>query len=254
MMTRSPAVLDGKVALITGGGTGIGAGIARAYAGAGASVVVAGRRPEPLHAVVDDVTGAGGVAVALPADVTDAGRLDAAVATAVERHGRLDIVVSNAGGPSAYGPTLEMAPEDWAATVDVNLNGHWNTARATVPHLRATGGGHLIFMGSSTSYQTDPGVAAYGCAKAGVSLLRQILAVELRADRIAVNELLPGMVRTAAIGMVDGETPQIVLDHVEHVGEWLKDPEDVATLALYMATLPTTGTTGQAFNLGVNRT
>jgi NAD(P)-dependent dehydrogenase (short-subunit alcohol dehydrogenase family) len=242
------------VAFITGGGTGIGAGIAAAYAAAGASVVVVGRRPEPLDAVVGDITRAGGVALAVPADVTSYESLDAAVDRAVAEYGGLDIVVSNAGGPSAFGPTLDITPEDWVATVDVNLNGHWITAKATVPRLRERGGGHLVFMGSSTSYQTDPGVAAYGVSKAGVALLRQILAVELRGDDIAVNELLPGMVRTAAIGQVGDETPQIVLDHVAQVGEWLKDPEDVASLALYIVSLPTTGTTGQAFNLGVNRT
>jgi NAD(P)-dependent dehydrogenase (short-subunit alcohol dehydrogenase family) len=246
--------LDGKVAFITGGGTGIGAGIAAAYADAGASVVVVGRRPDPLHAVVADIAGAGGTALAVPADVTDYDSLAAAVDTAIGTYGHLDIVVSNAGGPSAFGPTLDITPDDWAATVDVNLNGHWITAKATVPRLRERGGGHLVFMGSSTSYQTDPGVAAYGVSKAGVALLRQILAVELRGDNIAVNELLPGMVRTAAIGQVGDETPQIVLDHVANVGEWLKDPEDVASLALYIVSLPTTGTTGQAFNLGVNRT
>jgi NAD(P)-dependent dehydrogenase (short-subunit alcohol dehydrogenase family) len=246
--------LDGKVAFVTGGGTGIGAGIAAAYAGAGASVVVVGRRPDPLDAVVADIASAGGTALAVPADVTSYDSLAAAVSTAVGEYGHLDIVVSNAGGPAAFGPTLDITPEDWAATVDVNLNGHWITAKATAPSLRERGGGHLVFMGSSTSYQTDPGVAAYGVSKAGVSLLRQILAVELRGDNIAVNELLPGMVRTAAIGQVGDETPQIVLDHVAHVGEWLKDPEDVASLALYMVSLPTTGTTGQAFNLGVNRT
>jgi NAD(P)-dependent dehydrogenase (short-subunit alcohol dehydrogenase family) len=242
------------VAFITGGGTGIGAGIARAFAAAGAAVVVVGRRAEPLDAVVSDVLGAGGAATAVTADVTQFEQLAAAVDGVIDEFGHLDIVISNAGGPSAFGRTLDMTADDWVATVDVNLNGHWNTAKATVPHLRARGGGHLIFMGSSTSYIPESGVVAYGAAKAGVALLRQALAVELRADQIAVNELVPGMVRTAAIGMVDGETPQIVLDHVAHVGEWLKDPEDVATLALYMVSLPTTGTTGQAFNLGVNRT
>jgi NAD(P)-dependent dehydrogenase (short-subunit alcohol dehydrogenase family) len=246
--------LDRKVAFITGGGTGIGAGIAAAYAAAGASVVVVGRRPDPLDAVVGDITRAGGSALAVPADATRYESLAAAVDRAVAEYGGLDIVVSNAGGPAAFGPTLDITPEDWAATVDVNLNGHWITAKATVPRLRERGGGHLVFMGSSTSYQTDPGVAAYGVSKAGVALLRQILAVELRGDDIAVNELLPGMVRTAAIGQVGDETPQIVLDHVAQVGEWLKDPEDVASLALYIVSLPTTGTTGQAFNLGVNRT
>jgi NAD(P)-dependent dehydrogenase (short-subunit alcohol dehydrogenase family) len=253
-MTGAEADLTGRVALITGGGTGIGEGIAVAFGAAGISVAVVGRRPEPLEQTVESVAAAGGTAIALPADVTRYDDLAAAVDTAVAELGLLDIVVSNAGGPSAFGATLDMAPDEWAATVDVNLNGHWNTAKATVPKLRERGGGHLIFVGSSTSYIPESGVVAYGAAKAGVSLLRQALAVELRADQIAVNELVPGMVRTAAIGMVDGETPQIVLDHVAQVGEWLKDPEDVATLALYMVSLPKTGTTGQVFNLGVNRT
>ena len=120
-------------------------------------MVLVGRRPEPLELVVKDVVAAGGRATAVSADVTRYEQVDAAAGAAVAEYGHVDIVVSNAGGPNEFGGTLDMAPETWAATIDVNLNGHWNTAKATVPHLRANGGGHFIFMGSSTSYQAESG-------------------------------------------------------------------------------------------------
>src|SRR5690242_10230640 len=133
--------LSGKVAFVTGGGTGIGAAIAVAYAAAGAATVVIGRRPEPLASVVAQVEAAGGRALAVTADVTDLAAITDAAGRARERYERLDLVVANAGAAPPLGPVLEMTSAAWDEIVALNLTGVWNTAKATVPALVDGGGG-----------------------------------------------------------------------------------------------------------------
>jgi NAD(P)-dependent dehydrogenase (short-subunit alcohol dehydrogenase family) len=246
--------LSGKVAFVTGGGTGIGAGIARAFAGAGAAVGIVGRRAEMLESTVDQVEATGGRAIAVPSDVTDLEQLTAAVDDVVDRLGRLDIVVANAGGPPMPGPVLDMTSEDWEHTIDLNLNGVWNTAKATVPYLLAGGGGHLLVIGSCAGRSRNgETVGAYGTAKAGVSQLTRVLAWELAQSSIAVNELTPGLTTTPGIGVVGGVVPDFIEDAARGMGEWLKAPDDVGQFALYLVGLPANGTTGQRFELDRNR-
>jgi NAD(P)-dependent dehydrogenase (short-subunit alcohol dehydrogenase family) len=246
--------LSGKVAFITGGGTGIGAGIARAFAGAGASVAIVGRRSEVLESTVEMIQKDGGRGVAVPSDVTDLDKLSVAVDDVVARLGGLDIVVANAGGPPLPGPVLDMSADDWKQTIDLNLNGVWNTAKATVPHLLDNGGGHLLVIGSCAGRSRNgETVGAYGAAKAGVSQLSRVLAWELAQSSIAVNEITPGLTTTPGIGVVEGVVPDYVEDAARGMGEWLKDPDDVGQFALYLVGLPTNGTTGQRFELDRNR-
>jgi NAD(P)-dependent dehydrogenase (short-subunit alcohol dehydrogenase family) len=254
-MTGAAPDLSGKVAFITGGGTGIGAGIAHALADAGASVVIGGRRKEVLASTADAIEQRGGRVIGITFDVTDIDQLRAAVDEVVGELGRLDIVVANAGAPPAPGPVLDMDPDDWQRTIELNLTGTWNTAHVTVPHLIASGGGHLLVVGSSAGRSRNAEwVGAYGAAKAGVAHLVRVMAVELAQYDVAVNELTPGLVITAGIGAVDGmlaeSTTALIRDEM---GEWLKEPDEIGRLALYVLSLPTNGTSGQSFNLERNR-
>jgi 3-oxoacyl-[acyl-carrier protein] reductase len=241
--------LSGRVALVTGGGTGIGAAIATAYATAGAAVAVTGRRTAPLDKVVGNIQAAGGNALAVPADVTDLEQMEHAVEAVLGRLGRLDLVVANAGAAPPFGPVLETSFDAWREIVDLNLTGVWITAKVTVPALVANGGGAIIVVGSGAGRANAGGLGSYSAAKAGASALTRVLAAELRDARIAVNELVPGPVRTPAIGVFGSGTPEELTARVRAIGEWLKEPEEVARLALYLASLPVDGTTGQVFSL-----
>jgi 3-oxoacyl-[acyl-carrier protein] reductase len=246
--------LSGRVALVTGAGTGIGLGVARAFASAGATVAVTGRRADVLERAVARIEAEGGRACALPSDVTDVDALKAAVDAFVADTGRLDIVVANAGNSPAPGPVLEMEPAEWRRIIDLNLTGAWNTAYVCVPHLLSTGGGHLLMMGSAASRSRNAEtVGAYGAAKAGLHQLTRVIASDLSTSNIAVNEITPGLVPTEGLGAIEGETSEFLLAAAEMMGDWLKEPEEIGRLALYLVSLPTNGTTGQSFQLDRNR-
>ncbi len=243
------AGLEGKVALVTGGGSGIGAAIAEILGGAGACVAVTGRRPEPLARTVQRVTEGGGSAFAACADVADLAAMTGAAQQVLDRFGRLDIVVANAGIQPARRPVLEYPPQDWHEVLDINLSGVWNTAKVSVPALVRAGGGSMIIIGSGMARVSTGGSGAYAVAKAGVSALTRVLAAELRDSNIAVNELIPGPTRTPGMGTGGDEHDGDAERRWKNRGEWLKDPAEVARLALFVATLPPWGPTGQVFSL-----
>jgi 3-oxoacyl-[acyl-carrier protein] reductase len=242
------ARLDGKVALVTGGGTGIGAAIAESFAAAGAAVAVTGRRAAPLAQTVQRITETGGAALAASADVTDLAAMADVVEKVLDRFGRLDVVVANAGIVSQGGPVLDCSPEDWNQVLSVNLTGVWNTAKVTAPALIRAGGGSIIIIGSGLARVKAGGSGAYAVSKAGASALTRVLAAELRGSAITVNELIPGPTRVAGPG-ADGERDDGTEQRWADLGEWVKDPDDVASLALFIATLPPPGPTGQVFSL-----
>ncbi|MFN8028405.1 MAG: SDR family NAD(P)-dependent oxidoreductase [Acidimicrobiia bacterium] len=176
-MTTTPD-LAGRVALVTGGGTGIGAAIASAYAAAGAAVTVTGRRPEPLDAVVATITEAGGRALAVPADVTVLEQMQTAVGATVDRFGHLDLVVANAGAAPPFGNVLDADEDAWRTIVDLNLTGVWITAKAAVPRWSSTGAARSSPWDRKRRARTRA-ASAPAAAKAGAGALTRVLAAEL---------------------------------------------------------------------------
>jgi NAD(P)-dependent dehydrogenase (short-subunit alcohol dehydrogenase family) len=177
-------------ALVTGGGTGIGAAAARALAADGVRVVVAGRRREPLEAVARET----GAAVVVGDIVTDAPRI---VGEAVEALGGLHVVVNNAGAIRRNLRLHEIEPERWDEQLATNLTGHFRVLHAALPHLlRADGDRSIVNVGSTLAHKLAPGIGAYAAAKGGMVSLTKALAVEYGPDGIRANAVMPAVVRT----------------------------------------------------------
>jgi 3-oxoacyl-[acyl-carrier protein] reductase len=235
--------LAGQIALVTGAGRGIGRAIALAYSRAGAHVVVAARTAGELDALVVEVEAAGGAATAVPTDVTSADAVERLFAR-IDEVGGLDLVMLNAGGLPGRGPVADSDLANWNDTLALNLTAAYLCARAAIPRLRARGGGKIILVGSGVGHRGVPEFSAYACAKAGQWMLTRVLAQELQADAISVNELIPGPVVTQ-IGTGDFGTAGTTT----FSGEWSKTPDDVVPLALMLATQPNHGPSAQSFSL-----
>jgi NAD(P)-dependent dehydrogenase (short-subunit alcohol dehydrogenase family) len=182
--------LEGKVAIVSGGGTGIGAATARRFAAEGADVVVTGRRPEPLEEVA---AGIGGLAV--PGDAADPSHAPQAVAAAVERFGGLDVVVANAG-LGFGGAAGDVTDERWERTIDVNLTGAFRLVRAALPRLIERGGGSVVLVSSIGGLVCGPEGAAYQSSKAALLGLARSVAVDYGPKGIRANAVCPGWVVT----------------------------------------------------------
>jgi 3-oxoacyl-[acyl-carrier protein] reductase len=243
MTTTGSTPLAGQVTLVTGAGRGIGRAIALAYAGAGAHVVVASRTAAELDALVDEVDAAGGAATAVPTDVTSPDAVEQLFAR-IDEVGGLDLVMLNAGGLPGRGPVADSDVSTWNDTLALNLTAAYLCARAAIPRLRARGGGKIILVGSGVGHRGVPEFSAYACAKAGQWMLTRVLAQELQADAISVNELIPGPVVTE-IGTGDFGSAGTTT----FAGEWSKTPDDVVPLALMLATQPNHGPSAQSFSL-----
>jgi NAD(P)-dependent dehydrogenase (short-subunit alcohol dehydrogenase family) len=182
--------LEGKVAVITGGGTGIGAATARRFADEGAKVVVTGRRPEPLEAVATET---GGLAVA--GDVADEDHARAAIAAAVEACGGVDVLVANAG-LGFGGAAGDVDDERWTRTLDVNVTGAFRFIRAAIPAILERGGGSIVLVSSVSALVTGTASAAYATSKAAMLGLVRSVAVDYGPKGIRANAILPGWVIT----------------------------------------------------------
>ena len=173
--------LQGRVALATGAGSGIGAASALRLARAGARVGALGHTEDELRATVERIRADGGEAMPLPADVASAEETSRALDRLAEAYGRLDIVLANAGIDGTWAPIDELAPEEWDRTIAVNLRGTFLTLRYAVPWLKRAGGGSVVIVSSinGTRTFTGAGATAYACSKAAQLALGQMAAVEL---------------------------------------------------------------------------
>lgn len=239
--------LQGKVALVTGAGRGIGEAIAVAYARAGAKTVCVARTAEQIENTVAQIEADGGVAVAITADVTDRQQVIRMYSEAERAFGGLDIVLINAGGNSERNRVEDSDVENWIATIELNLIGAYYCAREAIPYLKKRAGGKLLTMGSGMGHRGMPGQSAYCVSKAGLWMLTQVLAQELVEYDISVNEIIPGPVNTALTQSEQSTAPASTPFSIK--GEWIKQPQDVVALALFLAGQPAVGPTAQSFSL-----
>jgi NAD(P)-dependent dehydrogenase (short-subunit alcohol dehydrogenase family) len=191
---------DGRAAIVTGGGGGLGRAIALELARLGASVTVAGRRPEPLAETVGLVEGKGGRALAQPTDVRDPDQVQALVDATVERFGRVDVLVNNAAGNFVV-RAEDLSPNGWRAVVSIVLDGAFLCSRAAGRRMIEQGdGGAILSVIASYAWTGGPGTVHSAAAKAGVLALTRTLAVEWAAHRIRVNTICPGPTDTEGAG------------------------------------------------------
>lgn len=191
---------EGRVVIVTGGGSGMGRAMAQEFARLGASVVVAGRRPEPLEETVALVDAAGGRAAAQPTDVRQPDEVEALVATAVERFGRIDALVNNAAG-NFVAKAEDLSPNGWRAVVSIVLDGGFLCARAAGRRMIEQGeGGAIVSVLASYAWTGGPGTVHSAAAKAGIIAMTRTLAVEWAPHRIRLNTITPGPTDTAGAG------------------------------------------------------
>ena len=236
--------LSDKIALITGAGRGIGRSIAIGYARAGASICASARTLSEISTTAETIRSERGQAIAIDCDITREDQVANMVEKTVEAFGGLDIVVNNAGVHICRDTVAESDPHDWWQTLETNLLGSYLCCRAAIPHLKARGGGKIINIGSGMGHKGLPGNSDYSCSKAGLWMLTRLLAEELKEDKISVNELIPGPVDTAMTTNYRSEDSVFSID-----GEWIKGPDEVVPLALFLATQPSIGPTAQSFSL-----
>jgi len=244
--------LAGKVALITGAGSGIGRASAELFAAEGAAVAVVDLREDAAKETADAITHSGGTAIALGADVTDADAIKAAVERTATELGRLDVVYNNAGIGSK-GSVAEAEEADWDLCFGVNAKGTFLTSRAAVPHLERDGGGSIINQGSVAALVGIANFAAYCAAKGAVVALTRSMAVDLAPRGIRANVICPGTVFTplmepmlAARGggdMAKGLAMTITKYPIGRLGT----PEDIARVALFLASDDAAFVTGSTF-------
>ena len=188
--------MNGKVAIVTGAGRGIGRAISTELAGRGHTVVLASRTEAQLQQTATAIRDTGGKAIVVPTDVTDRASVEALVARTIAEAGRVDAIVNNAGRFNTIGPTWDTDPDSYWTDITVNLLGPFLLCRTVIPHMITRGTGTIINMIGGGAASPIPYGNAYGTSKAGLMRFSETLAAELKEHRISVFATNPGLVRT----------------------------------------------------------
>lgn len=255
-----PGLLNGQVALVTGGGTGIGLGISTLLAELGAHVVMASRKPANLEAARAGIEARGGSVSAVQLDVRDPEQVKAAVDGVAQAHGRIDLLVNNAAG-NFYAPSATLSPNAWKSVVEIDLYGTFYCSQAVYPVMAAQGGGRIVSTSMTLHYRGWPMMAHATAAKAGVDALTRTLAVEWAPQRIRVNAIAPGPIPTEGVRKAftppaDSGAPDVFAaadarmaayaEKAIPLGRW-GSPRDIANMVAFLASPAGEWITGAIF-------
>ena len=241
-----PFDLSGRVAVVTGGNSGIGLGIAVGLAQAGAAIGIAGRRAERNSAACRSIAALDVEAAAIEADVCSEASCRAMIEAAVARFGRIDILVNNAGTAIRKQPE-SYTPAEWSKVIETNLTGAFHCAHAAYPHMRRGGGGKIINIGSMLSIFGASFAVAYAASKGGIVQMTKVLACAWAKDNIQANAILPGWIDTPFTRTARQEVPGLserVLARTP-AGRW-GTPADLAGIAVFLASPASDFVTGAA--------
>ncbi len=255
-----PDLLAGQVALITGGGTGIGLGISELLAALGMHVVIASRKPEHLDAAKAGIEAAGGTVSTAALDVRDPDRVRAVVDDVAQQHGRIDLLVNNAAG-NFYAPSATLTPNAWKAVVEIDLFGTFYCSQAVHGIMQQQGGGRIVSTSMTLHYRGWPQMAHATAAKAGVDALTRTLAVEWARDRIRINAIAPGPIPTEGVRRAftppaDSGIPDVFAVANERMETYARDripmgrwgsPRDIANMVAFLASPAGDWITGAIF-------
>jgi peroxisomal 2,4-dienoyl-CoA reductase len=237
-----PDLLIGRVALVTGGGTGIGLGIATSLAAAGSTVVIASRKPEHLESSAEQLRARGAKVSAVEVNVREPESVTRMMDRVSQQHGRLDILVNNAAG-NFYAPSATLSPNGWRAVVETDLYGTFYCCQGAYPLMKAGGGGRIVSISMTLHYRGWPLMAHATAAKAGVDALTRTLALEWARDRITVNAVAPGPIPTEGVKKAftspGGDAPDLFgmerfAAETIPLGRW-GTPEDIGHMVTYLA-------------------
>ena len=243
-MTYSPLELNGKVAVVIGGTSGIGRAIAHGFAQAGADVIPTSRRAEQVEATASEIEAFGRRSLRISSDVSDRASLEHVLSAAIEAFGKVDILV-NSAGRTKRAPTIDFVEEDWNAIIDTNLTGTLRACQVFGKHMLERESGSIINIASLSTFVALNEVAAYSASKAAVGSLTKSLAIEWSSRGVRINAIAPGVFRTALNTKL--------LDETERGREFLlRTPmrrfgnvEELACVAIFLASDAASFVTGE---------
>lgn len=241
--------LDDRVAVVTGGGTGLGLEMVRHLARAGANLAIAGRRTGPIESAADEVKQMGRDAIAVPTDVSDSAQANALIDATIKHFGRVDVLINNAAlvSDSIPTPIWDITDEDWQTALDVNLSGAFYCSRAAAKPMADQGQGKIINVSSGFGLRGGRDIYMYCCTKGGIIQLTRVLSFSLARYGVTANSIVPGFIPTAG-------TDSEIRDALPRSGAYLPTgklgvPEDIGPVAVFLASSASDYMTGETFTL-----